>query len=115
MAKSKTNRSAAIRDYFKAHRKAKAQEVVDALAKEGIQVTPAWSIRRNATFEAGVAVAWLPLRSQPRTFARTDRLTPSPSSKRQGSWRIRPAASASSRNCWRHWNKEVRHELPDLQ
>lgn len=38
MAKSKTNRSAAIRAYYKSHRKAEAQEVVDALAKDGIKV-----------------------------------------------------------------------------
>ena len=33
------NKSQAIRDYLKANRKAKAQEVVDALAKEGVAVT----------------------------------------------------------------------------
>ncbi len=39
MAKSKINRSAAIREYLKENRKAKAQEVVDALAAQGIEVT----------------------------------------------------------------------------
>lgn len=34
-----TNRSASIREYFKSHRKANAQEVVDALAKQDIKVT----------------------------------------------------------------------------
>ena len=33
------NKSEAIRDYFKANKKAKPQEVVDALAKKGITVT----------------------------------------------------------------------------
>jgi hypothetical protein len=33
------NKSQAIRDYLKANKKAKAQEVVDALAKEGIPVS----------------------------------------------------------------------------
>ncbi len=33
------NKSKAIRDYFKANKKAKLQEVVDALAKKGITTT----------------------------------------------------------------------------
>ncbi len=33
------NKSAAIRDYYQAHPKAKAQEVVDALARQGIETT----------------------------------------------------------------------------
>ena len=33
------NKSKAIRDYYKAHPKAKTQEVVDALGKKGITVT----------------------------------------------------------------------------
>ena len=37
--KPEVNRSQAIRDYFKANPKAKAQEVVDALAKKGITVS----------------------------------------------------------------------------
>ena len=37
--KPEINKSQAIRDYFKANPKAKAQEVVDALAKKGITVT----------------------------------------------------------------------------
>ena len=37
--KPEVNKSQAIRDYLKAHRKARAPEVVDALAKEGITVT----------------------------------------------------------------------------
>jgi 6-phosphogluconate dehydrogenase len=36
---AEVNKSQAIRDYFKAHKKAKAQEVVDALAKKGITTT----------------------------------------------------------------------------
>jgi hypothetical protein len=40
MAKTpEVNKSQAIRDYLKANRKAKAPEVVDALAKQGITVT----------------------------------------------------------------------------
>lgn len=38
MAKQKTNLSQEVRDYLKANRKAKAKEVVEALAKQGIQV-----------------------------------------------------------------------------
>ena len=37
--KPEVNKSQAIRDYFKANPKAKTQEVVDALAKQGITVT----------------------------------------------------------------------------
>ena len=41
MAKTNgVNKSQAIRDYFKANKKAKTQEVIDALAKKGITVTP---------------------------------------------------------------------------
>jgi hypothetical protein len=40
MAKTNgVNKSRAIRDYFKAHPKAKTSEVVEALAKQGITVT----------------------------------------------------------------------------
>jgi hypothetical protein len=39
MAKSKTNKSQAIRDHFKANRKATAPEVVAALKEQGITVT----------------------------------------------------------------------------
>lgn len=39
MAKQKINKSAAIREYFKQHRRASAQQVVEALAGQGIQVT----------------------------------------------------------------------------
>ncbi len=37
--KPEVNKSQAIRDYLKAHKKAKAQEVVDALAEQGITTT----------------------------------------------------------------------------
>jgi hypothetical protein len=37
--KNGVNKSKAIRDYYKAHPKAKAQEVVDALAKQSITTT----------------------------------------------------------------------------
>ena len=37
--KPEANKSQSIRDYLKANKKAKAQEVVDALAKEGIKVS----------------------------------------------------------------------------
>ena len=41
MAKqNEVNKSQSIRDYLKAHPKARNQEVVDALAKQGIGVTP---------------------------------------------------------------------------
>jgi hypothetical protein len=33
------NKTQAVREYFKAHKKAKNQEVVDALAKQGITIT----------------------------------------------------------------------------
>lgn len=39
MPKPSQSRSAAIREYFKGHRQAKAQEVADALATKGIKVT----------------------------------------------------------------------------
>ena len=40
MAKTNgVNKSQAIRAYFKAHKKAKTQEVVDALARQGITVS----------------------------------------------------------------------------
>jgi hypothetical protein len=39
MAKSEVNKSQAIRDYYKVNRKAKTQEVIDALAKKSIIVT----------------------------------------------------------------------------
>lgn len=38
MAKSKTNKSQAIRDYLRTHRRAKAKTVVEALGKDGITV-----------------------------------------------------------------------------
>ncbi len=37
---AEVNKSQAIRDYFKANKKAKTQEVIDTLAKKGITVTP---------------------------------------------------------------------------
>ena len=37
--KSEVNKSQAVRDYFKAHPKAKNQEVVETLAKQGIAIT----------------------------------------------------------------------------
>jgi hypothetical protein len=37
--KPKVNKSHAVREYLKANRKAKNQEVVDALAKKGIKIT----------------------------------------------------------------------------
>jgi len=37
---SEINKSQAIRDYYKKHPKAKAREVVDALAKDHITVSP---------------------------------------------------------------------------
>ena len=39
MAKSEANKSQAIRDYFKANKKAKTREVIDALGKKGLTVT----------------------------------------------------------------------------
>ncbi len=39
VAGATVNKSQAIRDYLKANKKAKAQEVVDALAKQGIETT----------------------------------------------------------------------------
>ncbi len=39
MAKSEVNKSQAIRDHFKTDKKAKTQEVIDALGKKGITVT----------------------------------------------------------------------------
>ena len=39
MAKSEVNKTKAVRDYFKAHKKAKNSEVVEALAKQGITIT----------------------------------------------------------------------------
>lgn len=37
--KEKVNKTHAVREYLKANRKAKNQEVVDALAKRGIKIT----------------------------------------------------------------------------
>ncbi len=37
--KSEVNKTQAVREYLKANRKAKNQEVVEALAKEGITIT----------------------------------------------------------------------------
>jgi hypothetical protein len=37
--KSGVNKSKVIREYYKSHKKAKVQEVVDALAKQGITTT----------------------------------------------------------------------------
>jgi hypothetical protein len=39
MAKEKVNKSKAVREYFQANRKAKNKEVVEALAKKGIEVS----------------------------------------------------------------------------
>jgi hypothetical protein len=39
MAKSGVNKTQAVRDYLKANKKAKNQEVVEALAKKGITIT----------------------------------------------------------------------------
>src|SRR5580698_11481458 len=50
MAKSNgVNKSQAIRAYFKAHKKAKPQEVVDALAKKGITTTTNYVSNLKAT------------------------------------------------------------------
>ena len=43
------NKSKAIRDYYKAHPKAKAQEVADALAKQGITTTATYVGNIKAT------------------------------------------------------------------
>ena len=37
--KNGVNKTQAVREYFRAHKKAKNQEVVDALAKQGITIT----------------------------------------------------------------------------
>lgn len=37
--KREVNKTQAVKEYFKAHRKAKNQEVVEALAKKGIKIT----------------------------------------------------------------------------
>ena len=37
--KPEVNKTQAVRDYFKAHKKAKNAEVVEALAKQGITIT----------------------------------------------------------------------------
>ena len=37
--KGEVNKTQAVREYFRAHKKAKNQEVVDALAKKGITIT----------------------------------------------------------------------------
>ena len=39
MAKQKINKTHAVKEYLKANKKAKNQEVVDALAKKGIQIS----------------------------------------------------------------------------
>ena len=39
MAKSEVNKTKAVRDYFKTHKKATNQEVVAAMAKQGITIT----------------------------------------------------------------------------
>ena len=39
MVKQKVNKTKAVKDYLKVNRKAKNQEVVDALAKKGIAIT----------------------------------------------------------------------------
>ncbi len=50
MAKTNgVNKSKAIRDYFKSHKKAKPQEVVDALAKQGITTTANYVSNLKAT------------------------------------------------------------------
>ncbi len=42
MAKKKVNKTKAVREYLKAHRKAKNQEVAEALGKKGIEVSAAY-------------------------------------------------------------------------
>ena len=50
MAKnSGVNKSQAVRDYFKTHKKAKNQEVVDALAKKGVAITASYVGNVKAT------------------------------------------------------------------
>jgi hypothetical protein len=39
MAKNEVNKTKAVRDYFKAHKKATNSEVVEAMAKQGITIT----------------------------------------------------------------------------
>jgi len=39
MAEKKVNKTKAVREYLKAHRKAKNQEVAEALGKQGIKVS----------------------------------------------------------------------------
>ena len=40
--KPEVSKTQAVRDYLKAHKKAKNAEVVEALAKEGISITPGY-------------------------------------------------------------------------
>ena len=58
MAKTNgVNKSKAIRDYFKSHKKAKPQEVVDALAKQGITTTANYvsNLKPSTTAQQGGA------------------------------------------------------------
>jgi hypothetical protein len=48
--KNGVNKSQAVRAYLKANRKAKNQEVVDALAKQGITTTVNYVANNKATF-----------------------------------------------------------------
>jgi hypothetical protein len=48
--KNGVNKSQAVREYLKANRKAKNQEVVDALAKQGITTTANYVGNIKATF-----------------------------------------------------------------
>jgi hypothetical protein len=49
MAKQKVNKTHAVREYLKANKKAKNQEVVDALAKKGIKITANYVANIKAT------------------------------------------------------------------
>ena len=48
-SKSKVNKSAAVRDYLKSHRKAKPAEVSETMKEQGIKVSRSRSQRSSST------------------------------------------------------------------
>ena len=72
--KPEVNRSQAIRDYFTANPKATTQEVVDALAKQGITVTVGLvhTVKSNHNKRHAARKAAKPAAKSPATEAKTN-------------------------------------------
>ena len=85
------NKTQAVRDYLKANKKAKAQEVVEALGKQGITITVGYVRTIKAKSKSGGGPSRRSSRmSLPRAASVSPRSRrPLPSSRPWGAWRWR--------------------------